>query len=224
MNGAHDMGGMHGFGPVTREEHEPLFHAPWERDVLALMQVARGRHHLFNIDEMRRGIEQMPPGEYLNASYYERWLSSLERLLVEKGVLALSEIEQRAAYFRSNPDASLPAAPPVAMAARTEAEARGHPYRREGPPPRFRPGDRVRTRNTHPLHHTRLPRYARGKRGIVERVHGVFVLPDTHAHGQGECPEPLYSVRFAARDLWGDSAEPHEHVNLDLWERYLLPG
>jgi nitrile hydratase subunit beta len=219
MNGAHDMGGMHGFGPVEHEENEPLFHAPWERDVLALMQAVRGRHQFFNIDEMRRGIEQMPPGDYLGASYYERWLSSMERLLIEKGVLDGAEIEKRTEHFRASPDAPLPSAAPVAVAERPSERA--HPYRREGAPPRFKAGDRVVTRNTHPLHHTRLPRYVRGKRGVIERVHGVFVLPDTHAHGRGECPEPLYSVRFAARDLWGQSAEPNEHVNIDLWERYL---
>jgi nitrile hydratase beta subunit len=220
MNGAHDMGGMHGFGPVEREENEPLWHAAWEPAVVGIMQGLRGRQRLFNIDEMRRGIESMAPADYLAAGYYERWLSSLETLLVEKGVLTHEEIDARTEHCRAHPDAPLPD-PPGGGPAAAPPPTGIHPYRRDGSPPRFKPGDRVTTRNAHPAHHTRLPRYARGKRGVIERVYGVFVFPDTHAHGQGECPQPLYNVRFAARDLWGDSAEPNEHVSIDLWESYL---
>lgn len=223
MNGAHDMGGMHGFGPVLREENEPLWHAPWERTVVGMMQALRGRQRIFNIDEMRRGIEAMPPADYLSATYYERWLVSLETLLVEKGVLTPAEIATRAEQYRVHPDTP-PPLPPASGLSEPPPVPTAHPYRRAGGPPRFRPGDRVITRNMHPPGHTRLPRYARGKRGVIERVHGVFVFPDTNAHGQGESPQPLYSVRFRARELWGDAAEPNAHVNLDLWESYLLPS
>jgi nitrile hydratase len=96
--------------------------------------------------------------------------------------------------------------------------------RETGATPRFAPGDPVRTREMHPHGHTRLPRYARGRRGVIHRCHGIHVFPDSNAHGQGEQPQPLYSVRFEARELWGESAEPNEVVHLDLWESYLLPG
>ena len=96
--------------------------------------------------------------------------------------------------------------------------------RETGATPRFVPGDPVRTRAMHPHGHTRLPRYARGKRGVVHCCHGIHVFPDTNAHGEGEQPQPLYSVRFDARELWGESAEPNQAVHIDLWESYLLPG
>src|SRR3954454_18902656 len=107
MNGAHDMGGMHGFGPVVREENEPVFHADWERTVFAMNRAIRARG-LINIDESRHGIERMPPAEYLAASYYERWLSSLERVLVEKGIVSQDELESRAALLREHPDTPAP--------------------------------------------------------------------------------------------------------------------
>ncbi len=86
---------------------------------------------------------------------------------------------------------------------------------------RFPPGARVRTRRTDPPHHTRLPRYARGVPGVVERVHGVHVLPDTHAHGAGEQPQWLYTVRIDGAALWGDDAEPGLSVTIEAWEGYL---
>ena len=113
-----------------------------------------------------------------------------------------------------------PAEPPARPQASPQPPAG---YRRPATvPPRFSAGDRVLTRNVHPKGHTRLPRYARGKRGVIDRVHGVFVFADTHAHGQGEHPQPVYSVRFDARELWGESAEPHQQVHVDLWESYLI--
>jgi len=96
--------------------------------------------------------------------------------------------------------------------------------RETGATPRFAPGDAVLTREMHPHGHTRLPRYARGKRGVIHCCHGIHVFPDTNAHGRGEDPQPLYSVRFDARELWGESAEPNQAVHIDLWESYLLPG
>ena len=87
--------------------------------------------------------------------------------------------------------------------------ARGGPAERPiDQPARFAVGDRVRTRNMHPRGHTRLPRYARGKTGVVERVHGAHVFPDTNAHGQGEKPQWLYTIRFRGRELWGEQADP----------------
>jgi nitrile hydratase subunit beta len=225
MDGVHDLGGMQGFGGVEREANEPVFHAPWEAAVLAIMRAGWGRG-CFNLDEFRHAIERMRPAEYLTATYYEKWLDGITRLLLEKGVVKPEEMENRAAFFRARPDASAAAALQGPLPARVPfdpAFVQGV-TRETGARPRFSPGDRVVTRVMHPRGHTRLPRYARGKRGLVHLVHGVHVFPDTHAHGLGESPQPLYSVRFEARELWGDTGEPNQWVHLDLWESYLEPG
>jgi nitrile hydratase len=223
MNGVHDMGGMHGFGPVVREAHEPVFHGDWERRVQGVMRTALARG-LYNLDEMRHGIERMAPAAYLAASYYERWLAAAERLLAEKGVVRPAELEARVALLAADPDAPLPRSEDPAFVERMRARLTARPsYEREGPAPRFAVGDRVRARNLHPTGHTRLPRYARGKRGVIHALRGCHIFPDTHAHGQGEQPRPLYSVRFEARELWGESAEAGGGVYLDLWESYLEP-
>jgi len=100
--------------------------------------------------------------------------------------------------------------------------AKGAPTSRDVPaPPRFQSGQRVRARNIHPVGHTRLPRYARGKFGVIDRDHGVFVFPDTNAHYLGEKPQHVYAVRFAARELWGEQASQKDSVYLDLWDDYL---
>lgn len=187
MNGVHDMGGQHGHGPIYVETAEPVFHHPWEGRVYALMILAR-RRGVFNLDEMRRAIEELPPAQYLGSSYYERWLAALEALLEEKRSSATVK----------------PPEPPAG-----------------GPAPRYRAGDRVRTRNVQPHHHTRLPRYARGKAGVVELVHGPYVLPDRSAHGLAPSWQPVYTVRFAARELWGEDGDTRDDVTLDLWEEYL---
>jgi nitrile hydratase len=225
MDGVHDLGGMQGFGPVEREENEPAFHATWEAAVLA-MQRAGGSRGLFNIDEFRHGIERMAPAHYLRATYYEKWLDGVTRLLVEKGVVGAAELAERLAFFAQRPEA--PATEPLntPLPPRPPANSKWAQdvIRETGAAPRFAPGDPVRTREMHPHGHTRLPRYARGKRGVIHRWHGIHVFPDTHAHGRGEQPQPLYSVRFDARELWGESAEPNQAVHIDLWESYLLPG
>jgi nitrile hydratase beta subunit len=224
MNGVHDMGGMHGFGPVKPEKDEPLFHEDWEAVVYAIARAARVQG-IYNIDESRRAIEQMPPAAYLASSYYERWLASAIRNFEEKGIVTADELEARIRAVAERAGGPLPRQPVPGLADRVVAAARARPrFKKPGPPPKFAVGDRVRTRNVHPRHHTRLPRYARGKLGVIHAVHGSFVFPDTNAHGLGENPHPLYSVRFEARELWSDSTEPgHEAVFLDLWETYLEP-
>jgi nitrile hydratase len=224
MNGAHDMGGMHGFGPVVREENEPVFHEDWERTVFAMNRAARARG-VINIDESRHGIERMPPAEYLAASYYERWLSSLERNLIEKGVISRQELEERTALLREHPETPLPRREdPELVALLLAPPSAQEQYQRQGVGTRFAVGQRVLTRNTHPRGHTRLPRYARGKRGTIHAVRGYYVYPDAHAHGQGEQPQPMYTVCFDGNELWGPSTEPRERVYIDLWESYLEPA
>jgi nitrile hydratase subunit beta len=221
MNGVHDLGGMHGFGPIEREANEPLFHAAWEARVRAIATLTRDRGQ-FNIDAFRHGIERMAPAEYLRASYFERWLASVESNLIEHGLLTGDELDARTEFFRRQPGAD---PPPAAGAATPPRAAAARPEPPSSPPaPRFAVGDAVVTRNAHPAGHTRLPRYARGKRGVIHSVHGPHTFPDTNAHGLGEQPHALYNVRFEGRELWGDSAEPREAVYLDLWESYLEPA
>jgi nitrile hydratase beta subunit len=225
MDGVHDLGGMQGFGPVEREENEPAFHAAWEAAVLAMQHAGRTRG-LFNIDEFRHAIERMAPAHYLRATYYEKWLDGITRILVEKGVLGEEELAARRAFFEQRPDApaTAPLSGPLPARERPASVSMVDFIRETGAAPRFATGDAVRTRAMHPRGHTRLPRYARGKRGVIHCCHGIHVFPDSNAHDAGERPEPLYSVRFDARELWGESAEPNQAVHIDLWESYLLPG
>ena len=225
MDGVHDLGGMQGFGPVEREENEPAFHAAWEAAVLAMMR-AGGSRGLFNIDEFRHGIERMAPAHYLRATYYEKWLDGVTRILVEKGVVGAEELAARLAFFEQKPDAPATAALPEPPSARGPSNPGWvqDAIRETGAAPRFAIGAPVVTRDFHPWGHTRLPRYARGKRGAIARFHGIHVFPDTNAHGRGEDPQPLYSVWFDARELWGESAEANQRVHIDLWESYLEPG
>jgi nitrile hydratase subunit beta len=225
MDGVHDLGGMHGFGRVEREANEPVFHEAWEAAVYAIMRASLGTG-LYNLDEFRHGVERMDPAHYLRSGYYEHWLDGIARVLTEKGVLSADELAARTEFFAARPDASASAAvqgtPPVApKPLQWYAPASERPATR---PPRFAVGDAVIARNIHPTGHTRLPRYARGKRGVIHRQHGTHVFPDSNAHGGGEQPQPLYSVCFDARELWGPSAELNQHVYIDLWEPYLEPG
>jgi nitrile hydratase len=222
VNGIHDLGGMHGFGSIERETDEPLFHADWESHVFAIDLLVGER--FYNLDAFRYGIERMAPAEYLRASYYERWLATVEYNLVQQGVLASDEVDARLRFWHDHPGIE-PAPRPDATRPRLmahDASAQEQPL----PPlaPRFAIGDAVRTRNIHPPGHTRLPRYARGKRGVIHIVHGPEVFPDTHAHGRGPNPQVVYNVRFDGRELWGDSSEPRHNVCIDLWESYLEPG
>lgn len=218
MNGVHDLGGMHGFGPIKREENEPLFHAAWEARVRTVATLLRGRGgHNINVDAFRYGIERMEPAEYLRASYFERWLASVEHNLIQQGLISSDELEARVTFLRDHPGAASPPAggvlpPPPARESLPESLTAGAP--------RFALGDVVVTRNVHPRGHTRLPRYARGKRGVIHRIHGPQTFPDTNAHGLGKQPQVVYNVQFEGRELWGESSESHEVVHLDLWESY----
>lgn len=220
MNGIHDMGGMHGFGRVEREPNEPVFHAEWEGRVLGVNRACIAQK-IFNQDEGRHGIERMPPMDYLASSYYERGLDRNVRLLVEKGVITREELERRMAVLAQGRDPA-PSHEDPDLVARMLRRFKARPsYRQPGPPPHFAPGDHVITRCDAPSGHTRLPRYARGKHGVIHHVHGSYIFPDTNAHGEGQQSHPLYSVRFEAVELWGVSAEPRACVHLDLWEHYL---
>lgn len=224
MNGVHDLGGMHGLGGVDVEQDEPVFHDPWEGVVFGTMLATMGQG-MYNLDEFRHGIEVMPPAHYLTSSYYEHWLETIEKNLIEKGVLNRDELEARTQEFLKDPEAALPRREDPELTNNLLGLVRGggSSSREVSAKPRFGVGDLVNIRNEHPHGHTRLPRYVRDKQGVVERVYDAFVLPDTNAHGEGENPEYVYSVRFDAEELWGGSAEAREAVYVDLWESYLEP-
>ena len=217
MNGVHDMGGMHGMGPVVHEKDEPVFHEEWEGRVYALTRLVRAGGGRWNIDAGRYEIERIPPAEYLRMSYYERWAWRLPIQVVKMGLVTQAEVESGA------PSPGSAKATPPLTAARVPAmvATRVSTKRDVNVKATFKRGQRVRARNIHPAGHTRLPRYARGKAGAVAEDRGVFVCPDTNAEFLGEKPQHLYSVRFTARELWGDRASPRDSVYLDLWDDYL---
>jgi nitrile hydratase subunit beta len=217
MNGVHDMGGMHGMGPIRREENEPVFHAEWEGRIYAINR-AIGAWGKWNIDAGRHAIEQLPPADYLRMSYYEKWLVRNIALMVQHGLVTQQEIDI------GKPAPGTPKeAPPFTVASLGPTVAQRPSYERPhaDAKARFKVGDRIRALKMNPTGHTRLPRYARGREGVVDRHHGIFVFPDTNAHFQGEQPQHLYSVRFRAQELWGKSASPRDSVYLDLWDSYL---
>jgi len=219
MNGVHDMGGMQDMGPVEYEKNEPVFHAPWEGRVFALRR-AMGAWRKWNIDTSRHGVELVPPVEYLRLSYYARQFVAFIEMLVKSGLVTRAEIDS------GIPMENQPKVTPALTVEKAKAQvAKGVPTSRTiDSLARFRTGQRVRTRNMNPTGHTRLPRYARGKLGMIDRDHGVFVFPDTNAHFLGEKPQHVYSVRFAARELWGDQAPAQDSVYIDLWDDYLEPA
>jgi nitrile hydratase subunit beta len=216
MNGVHDMGGMHGMGPVAPEQDEPVFHADWEKRVFALNR-AMGAWGKWNIDASRHQRELIPAPEYLRMSYYERFFDGLIELAIRTGLVTREEI----ASGQRDP-ATPKLSPALTGAMVSEMVSKGSPTNRNVPAkPGFKTAQRVRAKNMNPSGHTRLPRYTRGKQGVIHRDHGVFVFPDTNAHFQGEKPQHLYSVRFEAVELWGPGAAACDAVYIDLWEDYL---
>jgi nitrile hydratase subunit beta len=216
MNGIHDMGGMDGFGKVEPEPHEPVFHAPWEGRVIAMMR-AMGAAGAWNLDMFRATREQQPPEFYLTSSYYKSWFTGLETLALTRGYVAREEL---AAGHALHPPKELPRK--VLRESEVPASVRRASYERPPPSPAlFKAGDRVRTLNIHPATHTRLPRYARGRSGMIERVLGCQVFPDSSALGKGDQPQWLYTVVFEGRELWGADTDPTLKVSIDAFEPYL---
>ena len=207
MNSIHDMGGMDGFGPIVRETDESVFHAEWERRMFGL---SFGIAYALSLsdDHFRQEIERIPPADYLRASYYELWYRSYSALLQQRGVPSYShrdpalQLEQALSMIESGGSTRMPS---------------------EGIVARFAAGDAVVARNINPTGHTRLPRYARGRSGIIHANRGVFSFADSNARGDGPCPQHLYTVAFAGEELWGESGRK-DTVFLDLWDNYLDPA
>ena len=216
MNGVHDMGGMHGMGPIQHEKNEPVFHARWEGRVFA-MNRAIGAWGKWNIDASRHQKELIPAAEYLRTSYYEKFLIGMTELAIKTGLITRAEVESGRPARGSKKQS-----PPLTADKVAALVEKGVPASRDtSAAPKFKVGQRVRARNINPEGHTRLPRYARGKLGTIERNHGVFVFPDTNAHFLGEKPQHVYYVRFDARELWGEQAKPQDAVYVNLWDEYL---
>lgn len=219
MNGPHDVGGAHGFGPVEAEPDEPAFHASWEGRTLAL-HVAMGATGAWTVDQMRFARERIAPARYLAISYYESFADALERLVVESGLVGPEELAAGKTIGAAQPVRRILAAGDVAKVLSRGASSR----RPDTGPARFAAGDVVRARNIHPATHTRLPRYVRGHVGTVTHVLGCHVFPDTRAHGQGDQPQWLYTVRFTGPELWGPGTDPMVSVAVDAFEPYLEPA
>jgi nitrile hydratase len=210
------MGGLQGFGPVEPEADEPAFHSEWEGRAFA-MTLAMAMPGAWNIDMARFARENRSPVEYQSMSYYEIWFAALETMLKERGLVTDDEIVVGHALAEPKPVKRV-----LSCADVLKVLHRGGPTERDtNTKAAFRPGDTVRAKNINPATHTRLPRYVRGRMGVVERVIGFHVFPDSNAQGAGENPQWLYTVRFDGRDLWGDSADPTVKVSVDAWESYL---
>ena len=212
MNGIHDMGGMQDMGPVRIEKNEPVFHASWEGRAFALL-IAVG------VENGRWLLESLPPVDYLRMSYYERWLTVTETFVVRAGLVTLAEMEsgkvmRRPAKRRHVLTAADVTKSPIVTPAAPQSKVIA----------RFHVGQQVRARNMSPIGHTRSPRYTRGRVGTIERDGGVQMLEDTVIQDLGEKRQHVYSVRFAARELWGEKASPHDSVYVDMWEGYLEPA
>lgn len=215
-----DLGGQPGHGPVQPEPEHLRFHARWEQRALAVT-LAMGAAGAWNIDQSRSARETLP--DYAQLSYYQVWLAALERLLAEHGLLGADEL---AAGRPLHPARPLPRRLAAADVAATLA--RGSPTTRTdapaSPAPRFAVGDWVRTRAEAPAHHQRIPAYARGRVGRIAHLHGSHVFAETNAQGLGEQPQPLYTVVFDARTLWGDEAAPGHQISIDAWDSTLAPA
>ena len=216
MDGVHDMGGMDGFGKVEPEPNEPVFHHRWEGRVLAMSR-AIGVFRAWTIDTSRYAIELLSPAVYLSSSYYERWFVRNARLLIERGLIGADEVAAGRA-LRPAKEMKRGRFTVADVDSVTKRGSYGRPAQASA---QFKVGERVRTKNIHPTTHTRLPRYARGHVGVVERLHGAHIFPDSIASGKGEDPQWLYTVRFDAQELWGVDADPKLKVSIEAFEPYL---
>jgi nitrile hydratase beta subunit len=203
VDGVHDLGGLDGFGPVEHTASEPLFDEDWERRAFRLMI---GWIASQDPPGFRHSIERMAPEHYLSSPYYEHWLTGAATMAVEAGFTTQDELDRRAGghFPLSGPDRGVL---PDDLTPRTT--------------PRYAVGDEVRVREWHPTGHTRAPRYVQGRRGTVVRVDGAFAIDDIAAHGGGSVADPLYSVRFTSRELWGEAGADGDLIHVDLFERYL---
>ncbi|MDA0769072.1 MAG: nitrile hydratase subunit beta [Chloroflexi bacterium] len=224
MNGIHDMGGMHGFGPIEIEEDEPVFHQPWEGRVYGIVTTIRDAHDVYGPYGSRSYIESIPPDRYLVASYYEKWMLALENALLAKGLLSKEELEAKTSEYLDNPGAAVPRREDPEATQRVVENIRLRLPLAKDPDadirPAFQVGDAVKARNINLRGHSRLPRYVRGKVGTIEKLYKIQDFQD-HVPESEQGPQPVYSVRFKAEELWGAAAEGNQSLYIDMWESYL---
>jgi nitrile hydratase len=216
MNGVHDVGGMDGFGPIRIEPNEPVFHHGWEGRTFGMLMVMMFGWRKWNLDQMRYAMERLAPRDYLALSYYERWAAAL----IERGIaVRLFTAEEVKDQHLAHGSPRL--TPPIKadMVSKMFKTPRNY-LRQVETRPMYKAGDCVRTVTDSPYGHTRLPRYARGRNGMVILYHGANVFADSNVNGQ-ENPQHLYAVRFSARELWGRQGDPRDSVTLDLYEPYI---
>ncbi len=220
MDGIHDLGGKQGFGKVDVGADASLSEA-WEGRLFALVNCAFQAGLIGNIDQFRHAIERVVPAAYLQHGYFGRWTGGLENLLVESGVLTTQQINDYAQALGLPRDALI-GAQPSSHPDPVDYPRGGSGFERSVvSPPRYGVGQRVITRLNGKPGHTRLPAYVRGRAGVITAWHGAWVFPDTNAHGLGENPEHLYAVRFSSDCLWGELADSHAELCIDLFESYL---
>ena len=222
MNGVHDMGGMHGFGPIDIEPDEPVFHDDWEGRIYGMVTSIREEHDVYGPYGSRHYIENIPPARYLASSYYEKWLLALEAALLNKGLLTAEELDDRTRRFRDDATTQVPERndPELAERVRQRIYTPQPLEQKAASPPRFAVGDAIIVRNIHPVGHTRLPRYVRGKRGIIARIYGAQGFQDEPTIADSS-PQHVYSVVFDADELWGENAEPNQCLYIDMWECWM---
>jgi nitrile hydratase subunit beta len=223
MDGVHDLGGRHGLGAINPETDEPVFHADWERSVLVMFP-AMAMAGAFNLDQFRAGMEQIPPAEYLSATYYEHWLHSMIHYGTEAGIFDPEDLERRTQHYLEHPEDAAPkAAKPDMVETLRQLIPGGDEYRRETDrEAMYSVGATVRVRPEVSTTHTRRAGYVRGRVGEIVACHGAYVYPDSNALGLGEDPHHLYTVKFSSAELWGDEpGAANSVVHIDLWEPYL---
>ena len=214
----HDLGGKTGFGQVDQSGTELVFHDRWEAKVFAMSRAGSAAGAWSNTDRFRHAVERIDPEAYLTHGYYGRWLGGIETLLVEAGIVTEEEITSQAIARGATAGdliAAQPSLTPDPLGPPPSSSGSGRPLRSA---PMFNVGDRVRSVADMVSHHTRLPEYAMGKLGEIVTHHDGWVFPDTNAHGKGENPKHLYTVRFTSCELWN---KPGFSVCVDLFEPYL---
>lgn len=230
MNGIHDVGGMDGFGPIEREENEPVFRESWEGRMRGIHTIVSKKHRIYNTDEGRYGVERVDPVFFLGASYNQIWLLRTEKLLIEKGVLTEQEIEERMSSlfpkrYTSHLQQHRDLAPPIRSKQRKMVLPHtSGPSQAGDARPKYGPGTIVKVRVSSPLGHTRVPRYVRGRQGVIVNIHGSFPVPDIKVHEGATVYQPVYLVCFEARELWGEDASPKDKLYIEMWEDYLETG
>jgi len=215
MDGIHDLGGRHGFGKVETDEPEEAFHEAWEGRVFGMVR-GMSQPADWSIDWFRHCRELIEPTDYLTRPYYDQWLQAYAAMMINSGVATMEEL------VSGHADAPVEGLRPP-MTADDVMKHKSVSKNFEGQaenPPGFAVGDSVRVKDLSVAGHTRLPAYARGRHGVVEKYHGAHTFADANALGEKRAV-PIYTVGFDAAELWPEAKGRRERVFLNMWEGYL---